>query len=124
MELVRAIMLFLEKKTETAPLNGSDIELEGYSENQIDLHLNIMAEAGFLVCEPMRSSTNRDRIIRTLVFELSWAGHEYLDTIRDPVIWKRTKAGLSKIGNSSFGLAMELAKGIAFAKARELGILI
>jgi hypothetical protein len=81
-----------------------------------------MAEAGLLICEPFRSSTNPDRFIRTFVFDLSWKGHEYLDTIRDPKIWKGTKSALSRIGNWSFGVALDIAKGLALSEARKIGL--
>jgi hypothetical protein len=122
MDLVRDLLLYFEAKSETAGIHASEVRIDGHNETEIVLHLNIMAEAGLLICEPFRSSTNPERFIRTFVFDLSWAGHEYLDTIRDPKIWKKTKAGLSRIGNWSFGVALELAKGFALSEARKLGL--
>ena len=122
MELVRELLLYFEAKTEVPGMHGADVHIDGYTEDQIGLHLNIMAEAGLLVCEPFRSKTNPDRIIRTFVFDLSWKGHEYLDTIRDPKVWKRTKSVLGRVGNWSFGLALDVAKGVALSEARKLGL--
>lgn len=122
MDLVRELLLYFEAKEETAGLHSSDVRIDGYTETQITLHLNIMAEAGLLICEPFRSSTNPDRFIRTFVFDLSWAGHEYLDTIRDPKIWMKTKSTLGRIGNWSFGVALDIAKGLALSEARKLGL--
>lgn len=121
MDLVRDLLLYFEAKTELAGIHAEDVEIEGYSETQIGLHLNIMAEAGLLICEPFRSSTNPDRFIRIFVFDLSWKGHEYLDTIRDPKIWKRTKSTLGRIGNWSFAIALDIAKSLALSEARKLG---
>lgn len=90
MDLVRDLLLAFEAKTDAAGVHAADVRIDGYTEDQIVLHLNIMAEAGLLVCEPIRSSTNPDRILKTFVFDLSWKGHEFLDTIRDPAIWKVT----------------------------------
>jgi hypothetical protein len=122
MDLVRNLLLHFEAKSETAGVHASEARIEGYTETQIVLHLNIMAEAELLVCEPVRSSTNPERIIKTFVFDLSWKGHEYFDTIRDPKIWKGTKSMLGRIGNWSFGLALDLARGLALSEARKLGL--
>ena len=122
MDLVRDLLLYFEAKTETSGIHSSDVRIDGYDETQIGLHLNIMAEAGLLICEPFRSSTNPDRFIRTFVFDLSWKGHEYLDTIRDPKIWKGTKSALARIGNWPFGVALDIAKGLALTEARKLGV--
>jgi hypothetical protein len=122
MDLVRELLLYFEAKCEAPGIHAAEVRIDGYTEDQIVLHLNIMAEAGLLICEPFRSSTNPERFIRTFVFDLSWEGHEYLDTIRDPKIWKKTKAGLSRIGNWSFGVALDLAKGFALSEARKLGL--
>lgn len=47
---------------------------------------------------------------------LTWSGHDFLDTVRDPEVWKRTKSGASKIG----GLAFEGMKNMAMAYAKHL----
>lgn len=39
-------------------------------------------------------------------------GHDYLDSIRDPEIWKQTKAGAAKVGGFSLELIGDLAKGL------------
>lgn len=122
MDLVRDLLLHFEAKSEAPGVHAADVHIDGYTEDQIVLHLNVMAEAGLLVCEPIRSSTNPERIIRTFVFDLSWKGHEYLETIRDPKIWKGTKSVLGRIGNWSFGLAVDVARGLAVSEARKLGL--
>jgi hypothetical protein len=54
--------------------------------------------------------------------KLTWSGYEFLDKIRDPEIWRQTKAGASKVGVWSVAMLGELAVGFAKAKAAELGI--
>jgi hypothetical protein len=121
MDLVRDLLLYFEAKSGTPGIHASDVRMDGFTETQVGLHLNIMAEAGLLICEPFRSSTNPERFIRTFVFDLSWQGHEYLDTIRDPKVWKRTKSALGRIGNWSFSMALDIAKSLALTEARKLG---
>lgn len=42
---------------------------------------------------------------------LTWHGHEFLDAIRDPEVWKKTKNGALAAGGFTFDLLKELAKG-------------
>ena len=54
---------------------------------------------------------------------LSWRGHEFLDTVRNPEIWRETKIGIAKIGGASAEFVWEIAKGYVKHLAKEkLGI--
>ena len=53
---------------------------------------------------------------------MSWAGHEFLDKVRDPEIWRQTKEGASRVGSWSVKFLGELAAGFIRAKAIELGL--
>jgi hypothetical protein len=45
---------------------------------------------------------------------LTFQGHEFLDTIREPEVWRRTKEAAGKVGGA--GLELLLAVGKAYAK--------
>jgi hypothetical protein len=47
---------------------------------------------------------------------LTWHGHDLVDSIRDPEIWKMTKEGVEKAGGFTFELIGELAKGFIKTK--------
>lgn len=51
-----------------------------------------------------------------LDLELTWNGHEFLDAVRDPDIWRKTKDGASRIGSAGIELLWEIAK----AQAKQL----
>jgi hypothetical protein len=53
---------------------------------------------------------------------ISWQGHEFLDKVRDPEIWTKTKDKASKLGSWSVKLLGEIASGFIRAKAVELGL--
>lgn len=42
---------------------------------------------------------------------ITWIGYEYLETIRDPEIWRKTQAGALRLGNFSVEVIKELAVG-------------
>lgn len=62
MDLVRELLLHFEQKSETAGVHAADVQITGYTEDQIVLQLNIMAEAGLLVFEPSRAQLTRSRL--------------------------------------------------------------
>ena len=54
---------------------------------------------------------------------LTWQGHEFLNSIRDPEVWSKTKEGAKKVGNFSIQFIGEIAKAYAKHVAKErLGI--
>ncbi|WP_122928439.1 MULTISPECIES: DUF2513 domain-containing protein [Sphingobium] len=56
------------------------------------------------------------------LYRISWRGHEFLDSVRDPEIWTKTKEGVAKVGSFSFSMIAEMAIGYAKAKAASLGL--
>jgi len=108
MELIRKLLLFFEDKE--SPEHVKIPPLEGYDEGTIKTHLELMHDAGLLRCEPVKSSTS-DRIIYVIPFELTWAGHDFLQTMRDDTLWKKAKEHVLKPGASwSFDILKEWAK--------------
>ena len=50
------------------------------------------------------------------VEKITWAGHDFLDAVRDPTVWARTKEGALAAGGWTFELIVDIAKGIAKKK--------
>jgi DNA-binding transcriptional ArsR family regulator len=94
-----------------------EVSVDGYSGDEIDYHLSLLREAGLIECpgsQPMGGIT---------FSRLSWQGHEFLDTVRNPEIWRETKSGVAKIGGASAEFVWEIAKGYVKHLAKEkLGI--
>lgn len=119
MDLVRELALWLERKDDHAVRKPQDIEIDGYSFGQIGYHLNRMYEAGLISGEVLKSKSTQDRIIEVWPFDLSWAGHEFVDSVRDPEIWAKTKAGIHVAGGFSLDLIKALAKGFLKKKLEQ-----
>lgn len=85
MELIRKILFFLETRPEhKAEL---DLPIEGYDVATLRYHVLLLAQAGLVDFEPEKTKTGR--IIRAHVFGLNWAGHEFLDAVRNDKVWKK-----------------------------------
>ena len=67
-------------------------------------HLGLIEDAGFV--EMQRSSG------AIYVQRMTWVGHDFLDSVRDPEIWKKTKDGATAAGGFTVELLRDLAKGL------------
>ena len=122
-DLVRELLLFFESKPDTAHRDYEQIEVDGWSSNDIGYALAKMYEAGFITAEAVRSKSTPERVIKVIPFDLTYQGHEFLDSIRDPEIWRRTKDAGANVGGAGLGFMWEIAKGIGKQMIKErLGI--
>jgi hypothetical protein len=120
--LVRELMLKLEAyPTEmygayTITPDDPLIQVEDFSEEQIAYHLELLQERGLIevpASQPM---------IGIVFTRLSWDGHEYLGVVRDPKVWRETKEKVEKVGSWTFGLVVEIAKGIIKGELQKHGL--
>jgi hypothetical protein len=84
LELVRKLLIFFDEKP--GPEHVEIPPIPGYDDSTIKYHLVLLHDAGYLRCEPVKSSTS-DRTIYVLPFDLTWNGHEFLEKVRDQHIW-------------------------------------
>lgn len=106
-DLVRKLLLFFDAS------DGEPVEVPpigGYDTQAIKYHLVLLYDAGFLRCEPVNSRSG-ERLVYVLPFELTWAGHELLDTIRAPFVWDEVLATLQRVGLAS--ASIEIVKQLA-----------
>jgi len=110
-DLVREILLAVEG-SDRLPTGKIDLDLPGRDSNLVSYHIMLLDEAGLLVG---RDATTHDGY-RWQVRRLTYRGHEFLDTIRDGEIWRKTKAGAEKVGGASIAFLWEIAKQEVKAK--------
>jgi hypothetical protein len=118
MDLIRSVLLGIEDHPK---LNGTEIMqydenkdnlgISGYSENQVVYHIDMLIEAGLVKGEKVYGGP--------LIEKLTWSGHEFVDAVRDPDIWRQTKEGAKKASGFSLELLRDLAKGLIKKKIEE-----
>ena len=117
MDLARSIMLTLEARPEPE-LFLTELSLDGYADDIVFEHLVLLEEAGFI-------HMNVERFLggeppHFLVHRITWAGHEFLETVRSDAIWAKS---MKVITTTGVGLAWPLLQAVLRAKAAEhLGI--
>ncbi len=116
MELVRQLLLVVEAAYSAADVDAS---IAGGTPEERRYHLQLLVGAGYLV-QPLTGSSHGQSY--SYGYALTWEGHELLDAIRDDEVWRKTKAGATKVGSWSVGLLAEMAKGYIKLKAQEAGL--
>lgn len=119
MDLIREILLKIEAANEPAMEEllregGTAEDLEALSYN-----LGLLVDHGFVTGVEAHTLAAKN----WFSLALTWNGHEFLDDIREPTIWKKTKEGASAVGSASLQFMWELAKGYAKQQAKaKLGL--
>ena len=120
MDLIRELLL----KLEALPLrtgsvvhvmpDDKEIRIDGFDAEAIEYHARLLVEAGLI-------NPGTSRTMQGITFKcLTWAGHDFLDSIRDPEIWAKTKKGATAAGGFTIDLLRDLAKGFLRKQIEEL----
>lgn len=88
MELVRAILFEVEK---LPPLTHSRIEIKGHDMQEIACHCEMLYQCGLIKRYHGDEIDAFDGVIDFWVEDLTWAGHDFLDKIREDTTWNKTK---------------------------------
>jgi hypothetical protein len=118
MDVIRTLLLKLEgryKGIGTVIFDHGDEELaiEGVSPMAVTYHLGLVVEAGFVTGKVTGTGG-------FMMNGMTWAGHDFLDSVRDEEIWRRTKEGVNLAGGFTFDLMKGLAKGFVKKKVESL----
>jgi Hypothetical protein (DUF2513) len=119
MDLIRELLL----KLEALPIrrggivsitpDAEEIAVPGYDVAQIDYHLSQICQSGFIDEGGARPMTG-------IGFRcLTPAGHDFLDSVRDPEIWEKTKKGAEQAKGFTVDLLKDLAKGLVKKQIEE-----
>lgn len=120
MDLIRELLL----KLEAIPMRQGDvfhimpddaeIRVEGFEPGAIEYNARLLVDAGLI--DPGTSRAMEGITFRSL----TWAGHDFLDAIRDPEIWAKTKKGAAAAGGFTMDLLRDLATGFIKKQVEEL----
>lgn len=105
-ELIRRLLFWFEEKP--GPGVVSIPTIDGYDDLTLKYHLLLLAQAKLIDYEP--ELTEAGRMIKVHAFNLSWKGHEFLDSIRDDGTWSKIKGKANSLGQS---LSYEMIKTLA-----------
>ena len=113
-ECVRDVLLAIEAHDEVNPfLFDTDLKpmlkkTHRYSENDLNYTILQLIDAGFL---DARSVTNGGYIFQ--INKITWAGHQFLDNIKDNDSWKKAKEKALTVGGAALPIIAQFAWDIA-----------
>lgn len=116
MELVRSLLLEIEAQY-TAVLEQIP-DIPSFSREIVVEHTRLLLEAGMIDAIDVSDADGDDYIS----LRLTWHGHDFVNSVRDPEIWKKTKTSAKSVGAWTITLVADLAKGFVKQKAIELGL--
>lgn len=110
MDLIRLLLLQQETGEDPPELAKYDVPLVVYN-------CALMLDAGFI--EGRVISDAKGSPAAAVIARMTWTGHDFLDSTRDPKIWKQAKEKVLKPGISwTFSILVEFLKAEA---QRQLG---
>ncbi len=116
-DCIRSVLLYLEKAVtidndlKIVIVRVEDIfeELPKYENNEILYSLSKLNEAGYINAQLRFASGS---FVDGYVTGITYAGHDFLEKVRDNKTWTNVKSALSKVGSTGFMLIGEAAKAL------------
>ena len=114
-DCVRSVLLTVEKsKTIDEELNINPVTVETifeqlpkYEDNEILYTIEKLKEAGYINAALHFAAGH---FIDGAVSSITYSGHEYLDNIREPEVWRKVKAMLKNAGATTLPLISQAAQ--------------
>ncbi|CAB3774134.1 DUF2513 domain-containing protein [Paraburkholderia humisilvae] len=120
MDLIRELLLKLEALPVRPGVvvhlrpDTAEVQVDGYDTDQIEYHLSLIEKAGLI-------DTGGVRPMMGIGFRsLSWSGHDFLDSVRSPDVWDKTKQVASAAGGFTVELLVFAAKTYLEGKIKGL----
>ncbi|MFN2162697.1 MAG: DUF2513 domain-containing protein [Candidatus Promineifilaceae bacterium] len=87
-EIIREILQQLESATTAnSVLNAKD--LSNYPEQDVAYNMLLLHEGGYIKADMLKSNMEDGQILAAMARQMTNAGHELLDTIRNDTVWSK-----------------------------------
>lgn len=108
MDLVRKVLVGVEARND--PFSFEELVIAGHEPAEVSGHLEMLAEAGYVEVTDLTTMGSKYREFAPK--RLTWAGHEFLDSVRSESVWADVK---KKVMNEGGALPLEVIKALAIA---------
>jgi len=116
-DIIRNLLLALEKESPNNSFSSKELpELADIPAAKVLAHFTLLIEAKFVMqaIDQYGISPRRDK------YSISWSGYDFLDSVRDEGVWKKTKETAQQAGGQTFEILIDVARAVIVAKAKEL----
>jgi Hypothetical protein (DUF2513) len=115
MDLVRNILLEIESK-DKGDGRWIEISIPEVDNKILHEHLFLIFKSGLIEGNDGTTMSSREFLPK----RLTWTGHDFLDSVRDPEIWQKTKDGAKAAGGFTIELLADLAKGLIKTQIKKI----
>ncbi|WP_418611704.1 DUF2513 domain-containing protein [Klebsiella pasteurii] len=105
MDLLRRMVLCLQDNSRRRPLTA----LDGVDQRLFNYHALLLVQANIAVgtVEPVQAGIP----MKALLFELTWEGQDFADSIRNDTVWEKAKENVIKpVAGWSFSILKDYLK--------------
>ena len=106
-EAIRHILMRIEEN-EKDKTTISDLKSSDFDDRVINYHLKLLLDVGYIETKEIKciGAKSSEFIVKRMTMQ----GHQYLDSIRDDNVWKKTKEVISKTTSS---VTLDIIKSVA-----------
>lgn len=120
LSLIRELLLRIKKMPDRG--KGLDLNNEGYSKTTVIYNLGLAINVGLVDGTVGWLQGGSDRYIAT-VMSLTWEGHDFLDSVRQEDVWKKTQERAENAGHKIAHISLDLVKEVAISVIKsQLGL--
>jgi hypothetical protein len=116
LDLIRDILVDVENWNNPQPIFLEGMSYAGKNKQEIGYQIDLLNDAGYIDA-PIIKGGQGVTYETAAILRMTMAGHEYLDSVRSPEVWTKTKKSLEKVGG---GAALDVIKDIASKILAEL----
>ena len=102
MDLIREMLMQLETKGQG--FGPVQLELPKYDDAVVRYHAGLLLEAGLARGQDVTTMQGPDFDL----YQLTWAGHEFLDASREPTRWQKAKSIFDRVGGMTFAALLDV----------------
>lgn len=96
-DLIRKLLFKIEKFPASIQKDfNCNLNIYGYDKDTLNYHILLLVQAELLNGIIHRSVINKHIEVINETLELTWAGHDFVDSIRNDTIWKKIKLKIDK----------------------------
>ena len=122
-DCIRSILLTLESYPYNyeCEINQLYSDVSEFSKEDIQYCAYKLHEIGYIDAHVSDFDGPSQHVFR--IYDITFSGHEFLNSIRAPELWKKTKSVASKIGATSISAITQISSGVITALIKStLGI--
>jgi hypothetical protein len=114
-DLVRQLLLYVEEHAIRPISDLENIEIGGWTAEQIDYHVIQLFDAGFIEAGVDCIPDNEDPELVNVIYSvrrITYLGHNFLETIRDDSVWRKVKEKAKAVGTLSLPILSQLGVSV------------